>query len=123
MRAESVAWHLSVTLSAVSAMSVPRPHPVAVGGGVGPGGAVHVSRKAVEEMVRKIVQQDVNGYFLEPVDPVKLNIPTYHQVIKHPMDLGTVRVFFRVFWPIVILFIIATTFFLLRLCLCCVYPS
>jgi bromodomain-containing factor 1 len=29
--------------------------------------------------------------FLVPVDPIKLNIPTYFEVIKHPMDLGTVR--------------------------------
>lgn len=31
----------------------------------------------------------LNQYFLEPVDPVALNIPTYHSVIKQPMDLGT----------------------------------
>lgn len=28
--------------------------------------------------------------FLAPVDPVALNIPHYHKVIKHPMDLSTV---------------------------------
>ncbi|OWZ16650.1 hypothetical protein PHMEG_0009529 [Phytophthora megakarya] len=27
--------------------------------------------------------------FLEPVDPVALNVPTYFDVISHPMDLGT----------------------------------
>ncbi|KAE8911233.1 hypothetical protein PF005_g15647 [Phytophthora fragariae] len=27
--------------------------------------------------------------FLEPVDPVALNVPTYFDVITHPMDLGT----------------------------------
>lgn len=31
----------------------------------------------------------VNHVFLMPVDPVALNIPHYRQVIKHPMDLGT----------------------------------
>ncbi|KAM0720042.1 hypothetical protein Q7P37_004177 [Cladosporium fusiforme] len=30
-------------------------------------------------------------FFLHPVDPVALNIPTYPDVIKHPMDLGTVE--------------------------------
>ncbi|KAI9488830.1 hypothetical protein BDB00DRAFT_25073 [Zychaea mexicana] len=29
--------------------------------------------------------------FLRPVDPVKQNIPHYFQVIKNPMDLGTVK--------------------------------
>lgn len=32
-----------------------------------------------------------NQYFTHPVDPVALNIPTYFQIIKKPMDLGTVR--------------------------------
>jgi bromodomain-containing factor 1 len=32
-----------------------------------------------------------NQYFMDPVDPVALNIPTYFQVIKKPMDLGTIR--------------------------------
>lgn len=32
-----------------------------------------------------------NQYFLEPVDPVALNIPTYFQIIKKPMDLRTVQ--------------------------------
>lgn len=31
----------------------------------------------------------MNQFFLDPVDPVALNIPTYHSVIKQPMDLGT----------------------------------
>lgn len=30
-----------------------------------------------------------NSVFLAPVDPVALNIPHYRQVVKHPMDLGT----------------------------------
>lgn len=33
----------------------------------------------------------MNQYFTHPVDPVALNIPTYYQVIKKPMDLGTVE--------------------------------
>ncbi|CAI5721187.1 unnamed protein product [Peronospora destructor] len=30
--------------------------------------------------------------FLEPVDPVMLNIPTYFDVISHPMDLSTMDI-------------------------------
>ncbi|KIX05307.1 uncharacterized protein Z518_06179 [Rhinocladiella mackenziei CBS 650.93] len=33
----------------------------------------------------------INQYFTHPVDPVALNIPTYFQIIKKPMDLGTVK--------------------------------
>lgn len=29
--------------------------------------------------------------FHEPVDPRAMNIPDYFQVVKNPMDLGTVR--------------------------------
>lgn len=29
--------------------------------------------------------------FSQPVDPVALNIPTYHSIIKKPMDFGTMR--------------------------------
>ncbi|RYP42096.1 hypothetical protein DL767_000461 [Monosporascus sp. MG133] len=31
----------------------------------------------------------MNQWFMEPVDPVALNIPTYFSVVKKPMDLGT----------------------------------
>lgn len=33
--------------------------------------------------------QKMNHLFLQPVDPVALNIPHYRQVVKHPMDLST----------------------------------
>eukprot|EP00123_Amoebidium_parasiticum_P013776 comp22144_c1_seq1/m.32428 comp22144_c1_seq1/g.32428 ORF comp22144_c1_seq1/g.32428 comp22144_c1_seq1/m.32428 type:complete len:687 (-) comp22144_c1_seq1:339-2399(-) len=29
--------------------------------------------------------------FQKPVDPVALNLPDYHDIVKHPMDLGTVK--------------------------------
>lgn len=32
-----------------------------------------------------------NQYFLYPVDPVALNIPNYHSIIKKPMDLDTMQ--------------------------------
>ncbi|KAF3766184.1 hypothetical protein M406DRAFT_88983, partial [Cryphonectria parasitica EP155] len=32
-----------------------------------------------------------NQWFMEAVDPVALNIPTYHSVVKQPMDLGTMK--------------------------------
>lgn len=29
--------------------------------------------------------------FHEPVDPIKLNLPDYFEVVKHPMDFGTIK--------------------------------
>ena len=29
--------------------------------------------------------------FQSPVDAIKLNIPDYHKIIKHPMDFGTIK--------------------------------
>jgi len=42
-------------------------------------------------ILRFIREKDVErgAYFSEPVDPVALGIPTYHQVITEPMDLRT----------------------------------
>lgn len=37
-------------------------------------------------------QHAVYSYpFLTPVDPIALNIPHYREIIKHPMDLSTMR--------------------------------
>jgi len=57
------------------------------------------SKKANAEpwrFIRGVLQKNLKKHpcsfiFSEPVDPVKLNIPDYFQVIKNPMDLGTVQ--------------------------------
>jgi len=37
-------------------------------------------------------KDSVSGsFFAVPVDPVALNLPTYNQIIKQPMDLGTIQ--------------------------------
>lgn len=39
--------------------------------------------------LRKTKHYDINAAFMQPVDPVALNIPHYHKIIKKPMDLQT----------------------------------
>ncbi|KAK0705914.1 hypothetical protein B0T26DRAFT_743448 [Lasiosphaeria miniovina] len=39
--------------------------------------------------IRKPKYFEYNGPFQQPVDPVELNIPQYHKIIKKPMDLQT----------------------------------
>jgi hypothetical protein len=39
----------------------------------------------------RLIGMKQSAYFQLPVDPVKLNIPNYPAIVKHPMDLGTVR--------------------------------
>lgn len=47
-----------------------------------------------EEVLKEVMHSknwQQNQWFSTPVDPVALNIPTYHSVIKQPMDLGTMN--------------------------------
>ncbi|KAF4637575.1 hypothetical protein G7Y89_g498 [Cudoniella acicularis] len=49
--------------------------------------------KFCEEVLAELKKPKHNSFanpFLEPVDPVALNIPHYFTVIKHPMDISTV---------------------------------
>lgn len=39
--------------------------------------------------LRKTKHYEINTPFMQPVDPVALNIPSYHKIIKKPMDLQT----------------------------------
>ncbi|GFH45184.1 hypothetical protein CTEN210_01658 [Chaetoceros tenuissimus] len=44
-------------------------------------------------ILKTMREKDALGglFFAEPVDPVAQRIPTYHQIITNPMDLGTVQ--------------------------------
>ncbi|KAJ3388628.1 hypothetical protein HDU84_009634 [Entophlyctis sp. JEL0112] len=43
------------------------------------------------KILRKLQASNFASVFKEPVDPVALGIPTYFNVIKHPMDLRTIQ--------------------------------
>ena len=43
------------------------------------------------EIMEIIMRKPSAAVFLTPVDPEKDNVPDYYQVIKHPIDLGTIQ--------------------------------
>lgn len=47
--------------------------------------------KQCEQLLGRLMSHQFGWVFNTPVDVVKLNIPDYFTVIKHPMDLGTVK--------------------------------
>ncbi|CAL9775226.1 unnamed protein product [Musa acuminata subsp. burmannicoides] len=47
--------------------------------------------KQCETLLKRLMSHQYGWVFNTPVDVVKLNIPDYIQVIKHPMDLGTIK--------------------------------
>lgn len=47
--------------------------------------------KQCEVILKRVMSHQYGWVFNTPVDVVKLNIPDYHTIIKHPMDLGTVK--------------------------------
>ena len=47
-----------------------------------------------DEVLKDIVRirnYELNHWFMRPVDPVAMGIPTYFKIIKKPMDLGTMQ--------------------------------
>ncbi|KAJ1475073.1 Bromodomain-containing protein [Baffinella frigidus] len=47
--------------------------------------------KKCQTMLKSLTAHKHGWVFMEPVDPIKLQIPDYLDVIKRPMDLGTVK--------------------------------
>ncbi|CAI9113068.1 OLC1v1013596C1 [Oldenlandia corymbosa var. corymbosa] len=47
--------------------------------------------KQCETLLKRLMEQEYGWVFNTPVDPEQLKIPDYFNVIKHPMDLGTVK--------------------------------
>lgn len=48
-------------------------------------------RLKLKNILLKLCKHRHAYFFMEPVDPIALNIPTYFSVIKHPMDFGTIK--------------------------------
>lgn len=48
-------------------------------------------RQKMKNILQKLCKHRHAYFFLEPVDPIALNIPTYFEIIKSPMDFGTIK--------------------------------
>lgn len=48
-------------------------------------------QEVLDEITRPAYANSIAAPFLQPVDPVALNIPNYRSIIKKPMDFGTMR--------------------------------
>ena len=46
--------------------------------------------KYAQNTIRSLKSRREAGAFLQPVDPIALRVPHYTQIIKEPMDLGTI---------------------------------
>ncbi|KAK0552924.1 transcription initiation at TATA-containing promoter protein [Tilletia horrida] len=58
-----------------------------------PPGAVQLTSaqiKFAQNTIRSLKVRQEARWFLDPVDPIALNIPHYHNIVREPMDLGTV---------------------------------
>lgn len=49
------------------------------------------NQRAARDIIKKIVSKPLAYPFLLPVDPVALGIPDYVNIVKNPMDLGTIK--------------------------------
>mmetsp|Transcript_7873 Transcript_7873/g.15234 ORF Transcript_7873/g.15234 Transcript_7873/m.15234 type:complete len:404 (+) Transcript_7873:8004-9215(+) len=47
--------------------------------------------KPAKKLISAIWRAPHAWIFHEPVDPIKLNIPDYFEIVKNPMDLGTIK--------------------------------
>ncbi|KAI9367797.1 hypothetical protein BJX61DRAFT_547153 [Aspergillus egyptiacus] len=58
---------------------------------VGDATMTKLQHKFLLKSIQSLKRMPLARFFKEPVDPIKLNVPHYPQVIKQPMDLGTIE--------------------------------
>lgn len=57
----------------------------------GPSTSKVILMKQCETLLKRLMSHQYGHVFNAPVDPVKLKIPDYFDIIKNPMDLGTIK--------------------------------
>lgn len=48
-------------------------------------------RQKCSPVLKKLTDHECSWIFMQPVDPVELNLPDYFDIIKNPMDLGSIK--------------------------------
>ena len=48
-------------------------------------------RQKCAPVLKKLTDHECSWIFMQPVDPVELNLPDYFDVVKTPMDLGSIK--------------------------------
>jgi E1A/CREB-binding protein len=48
-------------------------------------------RQKCAPVLKKLTDHECSWIFMQPVDPVELNLPDYFDIIKTPMDLGSIK--------------------------------
>lgn len=71
--------------------SAKRPHPPAATAAASISSSSAMLMKQCEALLKRLMSHQYGWVFNTPVDIVKLKIPDYPTVIKHPMDLGSVK--------------------------------
>ena len=56
-----------------------------------PGRVTNQLQYIQKQVMKSVWKHQFAWPFHQPVDAVKLNLPDYHKIIKHPMDLGTIK--------------------------------
>ncbi|GMH03053.1 hypothetical protein Nepgr_004892 [Nepenthes gracilis] len=64
--------------------------PVTVPASEGFGASIHLM-KMCRQILNKLMKQKFCWIFNKPVDAVALGLSDYHRIVKHPMDLGTIK--------------------------------
>uniref|UniRef100_A0A6S8EDF0 histone acetyltransferase n=1 Tax=Aureoumbra lagunensis TaxID=44058 RepID=A0A6S8EDF0_9STRA len=48
-------------------------------------------RHKCSPLLKKLTEHENSWIFMQPVDPIELNLPDYFEIIKNPMDLGSIK--------------------------------
>ncbi|KAL4909068.1 Bromodomain-containing protein [Aspergillus multicolor] len=90
---EPLAKRAKIDIQGVAPFKQPEPPTSAAKGSMhnGETSLTKPQHKFILKAIQSLKRMQDSRFFKEPVDPIKMAIPTYHDIIKEPMDLGTIE--------------------------------